>query len=78
LSAGWSTLYTHLSKISVRKNQTIKRGQTIGYVESTGNTSDPHLHFEELYKNKPQKVYLHGKQVHYWGTRNYTSYNECH
>lgn len=76
-NSGWSTLYAHLSKISVKKNQQVKQGQTIGYVGSTGNSTGPHLHYEQIYKGNPQKAYLHGQKVYYWGDRKYTSHNQC-
>jgi murein DD-endopeptidase MepM/ murein hydrolase activator NlpD len=41
-----TTLYAHLSKISVRKGQKISQGQNIGAVGMTGWTTGPHLHFE--------------------------------
>ncbi|MGJ4749182.1 M23 family metallopeptidase, partial [Leptospira sp. SA-E8] len=46
------TVYTesgHLDSISVRPGETVKAGQQIGTVGTTGNTpkqGDPHLHFE--------------------------------
>ena len=40
------TLYGHTSSIAVRQGQYVKKGQTIAYVGSTGNSSGPHLHFE--------------------------------
>ena len=43
---GHSTLYAHLSKISVRKGQTLAQGQEVGAVGATGTATGPHLHFE--------------------------------
>ena len=46
-SDGTVTTYSHLSSISVSSG-TVKTGQKIGAVGSTGNTTGPHLHFEVL------------------------------
>lgn len=43
---GISTLYGHASKLAVKVGQTVKQGDVIMYVGSTGVSSGPHLHFE--------------------------------
>jgi len=43
---GYQTLYAHLSKIDVKQGQNISKGQHIGVMGSTGNSSGTHLHFE--------------------------------
>ena len=43
---GWQTLYAHLSQVSVTCGQEVFKGDTIGLIGSTGESSGPHLHFE--------------------------------
>ncbi|WP_298498174.1 M23 family metallopeptidase [uncultured Algibacter sp.] len=43
---GYTSLYAHLYKYNVRKNQKVKRGDLIGFVGSTGRSEAPHLHYE--------------------------------
>ncbi len=45
-NARQSTVYAHLSRIGVRKGQSIKQGDNLGAVGSTGWATGPHLHFE--------------------------------
>ncbi|GER94519.1 M23 family peptidase [hot springs metagenome] len=49
---GYSTFYAHNSSIAVKVGQKVKRGDTIAYVGSTGNTTGPHLHYEVWHNGK--------------------------
>ena len=43
---GYYTLYGHMSSIAVSLGQAVSKGDTVGYVGSTGVSTGPHLHFE--------------------------------
>ncbi|RMG81642.1 MAG: M23 family metallopeptidase [Bacteroidetes bacterium] len=51
---GFKTLYGHMSRIDVKVGQTVKKGQQIGLVGSTGTSTAPHCHYE---------VWLNGTKV---------------
>jgi murein DD-endopeptidase MepM/ murein hydrolase activator NlpD len=48
---GYETLYGHMVRVKVRVGQTVKRGEVIGWVGSTGKSTGPHLHYE-VHKGK--------------------------
>lgn len=43
---GVSTLYAHMNSIAVSSGSTVSKGDVLGYVGSTGLSTDAHLHFE--------------------------------
>ncbi|MAZ73448.1 MAG: peptidase M23 [Flavobacteriaceae bacterium] len=49
---GYESLYAHLYKYNVRAGQTVKRGDLIGFVGSTGRSEAPHLHYEVFKDNE--------------------------
>jgi len=66
---GYTSVYGHLAKIYVRKNQLVRQGRIIGTVGKTGNARyrgiQPHLHFEIKRKGIPQDPldYIQGKSA---------------
>lgn len=56
---GYETLYGHMAKVKVRQGESVKRGEVIGYVGSTGKSTGPHCHYEvHKNKNKIDPVYF--------------------
>jgi len=49
----FSTVYGHLAKIQSRAGEKVFKGQVIGTVGLSGNTTGPHLHFEVRVNNNP-------------------------
>ena len=47
---GYETLYGHMVKVKARPGQSVKRGEVIGWVGSTGKSTGPHCHYE-VHKN---------------------------
>jgi len=43
---GTETLYSHMSKLGTTTGNSVKQGEIIGYVGSTGRSTGPHLHYE--------------------------------
>lgn len=55
---GYITRYAHLSAFNVEVGDSVKKGQRIGSVGSTGNSTGPHLHFEVIDRGEHRNPYI--------------------
>jgi murein DD-endopeptidase MepM/ murein hydrolase activator NlpD len=79
--AGWQTYYFHLSAYSVADGATVAQGQQVGLAGSTGNSTGPHVHFEELLNGAGQLITINGASLSPYpgdyGSKTITSDNAC-
>lgn len=50
---GYETYYGHMSRVAARMKATVKRGEIIGYVGSSGRSTGAHAHYEIRVNNRP-------------------------
>ncbi|MCI5130173.1 MAG: hypothetical protein D3904_01330 [Candidatus Electrothrix sp. EH2] len=62
---GYETVFGHMSKRLVKKDEKVQRGQVIGLLGNTGRSTGPHLHYEVHYQGKAidPKKYLSVAQL---------------
>ncbi len=65
---GESSLYGHMTTVTVGVGQMVDQGTLVGTVGETGNATGPHLHFEERLNNKDVAPYFHGAAFSFGST----------
>lgn len=74
---GYTTYYAHLNGFNVSVGQSVGFGKVIGWVGSTGGSTGPHLHYEQRLNGNDIQARFNGTLAYYWGTKTYTSDNNC-
>jgi len=79
--AGWRTYYFHLSSYSVASGTYVAQGRQVGTTGSTGNSSGPHIHYEQLLNGVGQTIRINGVSLApypgSYGQKAITSDNGC-
>lgn len=78
---GWVTYYFHLSEYLVAHGAWVNRGDPIGRTGSTGASSGPHIHYEQLRNGVGQVIHIEGASLApypgVYGVRHLVSENSC-
>jgi hypothetical protein len=59
--SGESTVYAHLAAEYVTLGQRIDQGELIGLLGTSGNSTGPHLHYEQRLDGRDQQAWFHDK-----------------
>ncbi|WP_280522177.1 FG-GAP-like repeat-containing protein [Amycolatopsis arida] len=74
---GWTSLVAHLNSISVSRGQVVPVGAELGKVGSTGNSTGPHLHYEQEADGANQRIVIDGIALRYSTTASYHTSRNC-
>lgn len=79
--AGWKTYYFHLASYLVADGEHVVGGQPIGIVGSSGASTGPHLHYEQLLDGVGQPIRINDQPLSpypdVYGQKSLTSDNAC-
>ena len=67
-AGGETTVYAHLSSVAVSVGQVVDQGQLLGQLGSTGNSTGPHLHYEQALGTKTLPAAFEGVAFKYGST----------
>ena len=77
--AGWQSYYFHLSAFSVADGDVVAQGDEVGKTGTTGASSGPHVHYEQLLDGVGQEIRINGESLApypgVYGERSITSDN---
>ncbi|MFI9838808.1 FG-GAP-like repeat-containing protein [Nonomuraea sp. NPDC051941] len=62
---GWTSLVAHLDRITATRGQWVDYGAELGKVGSTGNSTGPHLHYEQEADGGNQPIVIDGVALRY-------------
>lgn len=62
-SGGWTSYYFHMSEFLVADGTAVTQGQEIGITGTTGASSGPHIHYEQLLDGVGQDIYINSDSL---------------
>jgi len=74
---GWTSMVAHLSAFSVGRGQVVPYGAELGKVGSTGQSTGPHLHYEQEADGVNQPIVVDGVALRYSGAISYHTSGNC-